>query len=415
MAFMGETAVVGLAELLSVLATRRHTGRLTIISDGEEAQIYLDDGKVILVSSSNHALRLGRILLRLGILDDAQLDDALRLQDAQGGRRPLGRILLDAGVVTDADLARAAEEQCVEALTRVMVSKEGSFMFNRDARPRATQGLVALNTSGIVLEASRRADEMVLLGSLLPAASSLLALAGPEPADGLTPFERQVVDGLSAGGRTLDELAQHVSMNEVSLWRTVISLRERGIILVHATGSAAEERVAPVEQVEERTVDEVIRLSAEGAGGAGSRVPSLAEIRDGTPAGSPTTAAVTMVIREVIASFNAGLTLRAFAHFSDDYFRRRGAFSDKEIAELRAPGRPRPVEQQEAFLEVSDTCLLQDGRVSATLATHVPTVGETTKLLVLVRQSDRWQIDAVLEAPGAAATIGAFQVAGAAG
>ena len=55
MAFMGETAEVGLAELLSVLAHRQHTGRLTIISEGEEAQIFLDDGKVVLISSSNPA------------------------------------------------------------------------------------------------------------------------------------------------------------------------------------------------------------------------------------------------------------------------------------------------------------------------------------------------------------------------
>lgn len=74
MAFMGETVDIGGAELLSVLARRRHAGRLTITADGDEVQIFLNDGKVILMSSSNHSLRLGRMLVRLGVIDQERLD-----------------------------------------------------------------------------------------------------------------------------------------------------------------------------------------------------------------------------------------------------------------------------------------------------------------------------------------------------
>lgn len=408
MAFMGETAVIGLAELLSVLAARRHSGRLTIISEGEEAQIFLDDGKVILVSSSNHALRLGRILLRLGILTGDQLDNALRAQDIQGGHRPLGQILLDAGAVIETDLVRAAEEQCIEALTRVMVSNEGSFMFNRDAKPRAKQGLVALNTDRIVLEASRRADEMVTLRSLLPSPNSQLMLARNQSFDRLTPHEQQVIEALRARGGTLGALAQQVSMEEVSLWRTVVSLRERDLIVARGTGYLEE----PIDRAATRTVDEVIRLCAEGAEGLSNRVPSLLEVRSGMPAGSQTIAAVTVVIRDVIASFNAGLTMRAFANFSDDHFRRRGPLPEDEIAYLRAPSHPLPAEDQETFLAIRDVRLLSDGRVSAILSTHVPTVGETKKVMIFIRREDRWQIDAVIEAPPSPTATSMLQSAG---
>lgn len=409
MAFMGETAVIGLAELLSVLAARRHSGRLTIISEGEEAQIFLDDGKVILVSSSNHALRLGRILLRLGILTGDQLDNALRAQDIQGGHRPLGQILLDAGAVVETDLVRAAEEQCIEALTRVMVSNEGSFMFNRDAKPRAKQGLVALNTDRIVLEASRRADEMVTLRSLLPSPDSQLMLARNQSFDRLTPHEQQVIEALRAGGGTLGALAQQVSMEEVSLWRTVVSLRERDLIVARGTGYLEES----IDRAATRTVDEVIRLCAEGAEGLTNRVPSLVEVRSGAPAGTQTIAAVTLVIRDVIASFNAGLTMRAFANFSDDHFRRRGPLPEDEIAYLRAPSHPLRSEDQETFQAVRDVRLLSDGRVSAILSTHVPTVGETKKVMIFIRREDRWQIDAVIEAPPAPTATTMLQSAGA--
>ena len=73
-------------------------------------------------------------------------------------------------------------------------------MFNRDAKPRAKQGLVALNTDRIVLEASRRADEMVTLRSLLPSPNAHLALARNQPLHRHSMHERQVVEALSARG-----------------------------------------------------------------------------------------------------------------------------------------------------------------------------------------------------------------------
>jgi hypothetical protein len=404
-AFMGETVEIGLPELLSVLARRGHTGRLTIISEGEEAQIFLDRGKVILVSSSNHALRLGRILLRLGILSIDQLDNALRAQDVQGGRQPLGQMLIEAGAATADDLARAAEEQCIEALTRVMVSKHGTFMFNRDIKPLAKQGLVALNTDRIVLEASRRADEMVTLRSLLPSTTSRLTVAG-EHTGQCTVLEQQVLDALKNGKASLTDLTREVTVEEVSLWRTVVSLRERGWIVAQEDDDPDEPVNA--EAVRERTVDEVIRLCAEGSRALTTRVPTLAEVRAGNLAGTQTVAAVTAVVREVIATFNAGLVLRAFASFSDDHFRRRGALPADEILALRVPSQPLQPEEQETFLAVRDVRVLSDGRVSAILVTHLSDVGETRKVLIFTRKLGQIQIDAVIEAPspqGAVATV----------
>lgn len=400
MAFMGETEEVGIAELLSVLAHRKHTGRLTIISEGEEVQIYLAGGKVILVSSTNHALRLGRVLLRLGMIEPGRLDAAIREQNLQGGSRPLGQILIDAGSVTGEQLELAAEEQCVEALTRVIVAKHGTFMFTRDALPHTKKGLVALNTDRIVLEASRRADEMVTLCSLLPAESARLTVAPGKLASAqstLSPNERQVLEALMAGTGTLSDLSQRVSMEEVSLWRIVVSLHERGLILDRAdrdasTGERGDN--APL-----RAVEEIAELSASGLRTPASRVPGLAEVRAGSPASSQTIAAITVVAREVIALFNAGMPLRAFANFTDDHFRRQGPLPESEIAALRQPACPLQPEEQEVFLALRDVRVLRDGRVSTIMLTHVPSAGECKKVLIFVKTGERWQIDAVIQAP----------------
>jgi hypothetical protein len=417
-AFMGETIDVNVADLLSVLARRRHSGRLAISLDGEEIQLFLDQGRIVSVTSSNHGLRIGRTLVRLGILDPMRLETAVREQEVSGNGRPIGEILLQCGWVTREDLARGAEEQCIEALARVIVARQGSFMFSRDAAPRATNALVALNTDGIVLEASRRADEMVTLRSLLPPAGTRLGLAKPAPASlgGLTAMESRVVDALTVATGTLTDLAQRVPGDDVALWRAIVSLRERGLVVARGTDSLEAPTEVPVEEerIVDRTIDEIVALGREGsAGRTVTAMPSLTEIRAGTLASAQTIAAVTLVVREVIAAFNAGSPLRAFAHFSDDHFRRQGVLNPEEIAVLRAPALPLPPEEQETVVAVRDVRLLKDGRVSAILVSHYPSIGEIRKVLVFRRIDDRWRIDAVVEAPQQAVSAPTPQVAAA--
>jgi hypothetical protein len=399
---MGETSDVNVADLLLVLARRLHSGRLAISLEGEEVQLFLDQGRVVSVSSSNHDLRIGRILVRLGILDAGRLEEAVREQEESGTSQPLGEILLHNGSVTRVDLARGAEEQCIEVLTRVIVAKQGTFMFSRDASPRAATALAALNTDGIVLEASRRADELVTLRSLLPPPGTRLGLAKPAPFSGLTGWEERVAEALASGTGTLAEIAQRIAGDDLALWRAIVGLRERGVVVTKGTDVLKSEDTLPAEEerLPDRTAEEIVALGREGRSGREvPGVPTLAEIRLGTPASAQTVAAVTLVVREVIAAFNAGSPLRAFVHFSDDHFRRQGPLSPEEIEVLRAPVRPLPPAEQETVVAVREVRQLADGRVSAILVSHYQTVGETHKVLIFARPHDRWQIDAAIEAP----------------
>jgi hypothetical protein len=286
----------------------------------------------------------------------------------------------------------------------MIVAQQGTFMFSRDASPRAATALAALNTDGIVLEASRRADEQVTLRSLLPSPGTRLGLAKParEPFAGLNTWEARVIEALTKGTGTLAEIAQRAPGDEVALWRAIVGLRERGIVVAKGTDALKEEGTAATEEerLPDRTAEEIVALGEEGQGGrAVTGVPTLAEIRSGTPASAQTVAGVTLVVREVIAAFNAGSPLRALVHFSDDHFRRQGPLSLEEVAVLRTPVRPLPPEGQETVVAVRDVRQLADGRVSAILVSHYPSVGETHKVLIFARAHDRWQIDAAIEAP----------------
>ena len=202
---------------------------------------------------------------------------------------------------------------------------------------------------------------------------------------------------LQSGTGTLTDLLQRVTTDEASLWRTVISLRDRGLIVARGVTSTPDPVQA--DQPPERKIEEIIQLGIAGPRPATSRIPNIAEIRASSQASSQGIAAVTVVVREVIAAFNAGLHLRAFANFTDDHFRRQGPLPDEQISALHSPGHPLRAEEQETFISVRDVRLLTDGRISAILHTHVPLVGETKKVIIFARAKDGWQIDAVIESP----------------
>jgi hypothetical protein len=231
---MGELSDVGVADLLYLLALRRQTGKLSISTQGEEATLYLERGQLSFVSSTNMSLRLGRMLIRLGYLRVDQLRLALREQEAAGRDQGLGTILIGRGWITEAELARCVEEQCVEILARVIAADRGMFIYQRSANlPKRTEN-VPLNSDRIVLEATRRTDELMTLRGMLPDPSTPLMLSPKidEVTDSLSEAEVFVAASLQAGAASLAEIASSVVMEETTLWRTVIQLRERGLLLV---------------------------------------------------------------------------------------------------------------------------------------------------------------------------------------
>ena len=237
MSFMGELRDIGVADLLYLLALRRQTGRLAVSSNGEEVSLYLERGQLVLVTSSNAGLRLGRMLIRLGILDNDRLREALQTQEQFARGQPLGRVLLAYDFVTEEQLSACVEEQCVEILARVISASGGIFAYHRDSTVPPGTMIIPLNADRIVLEATRRSDEVSTMRSLLPREQAPLMLSDTidEVAETLTDQEVYLAATLQPGPISIREIASMGLMDELELWRTVLSLRERGHIIVGAT------------------------------------------------------------------------------------------------------------------------------------------------------------------------------------
>ncbi len=400
MAFMGETTDVGVAELLSVLARRKHSGRLHINATGDEVQVTLESGKVTQVSSSHHSLRLGRVLVRQGVLTETDLDNAVRDQTSGQSGRPLGQILISKGLATQSDLARAAQEQATEALARVFGARHGTFFFTSDPSAESRGGLVELNAEGIVLEASRRADELATLRKIAPDDERVLALDRSRlPLNGRLPLhEQRVVRILARQPMSMRDLVSELNDDENACLRAVVGLKERGLI---STGS---DSVTPTVRTAEplidpRSIAQIKALVEAGSSSAGRQwAPSINEVRAAVQAGTQTTAQITRVVRDVVAAFNAGLPLLAFAYFTDDYFRRMSSVSDEEFEFILQEAQPLTEDEHQTFIDLRDARTLADGRVSAIVVTSLPGAGESKKVVIFAETGEQQcQIDAIIE------------------
>jgi hypothetical protein len=112
-------------------------------------------------------------------------------------------------------------------------------------------------------------------------------------------------------------------------------------------------------------------------------------IPEGAPADAVTTAAVVETYRLMIACFNAGNDLAAYALWSDAALRQ--AVAEPPTGEPT----PLPVEEREAF-RVSEVRLLPDGRVVAVVEGRSP-LFTTTLVQVLERQGDRYVVAATVD------------------
>lgn len=176
------------------------------------------------------------------------------------------------------------------------------------------------------------------------------------------------------------------------------------------TPSADERELGPERcQIEPRPADEVaalLGLNGEPPAASGERPDSI-PVPLGRSANPEITAALGDTARELLACINAGDRLRQTALFTDAAIApvfgpapTDPAAIERAKAILQAPPTPRPEEDRQRFISLSDASTLDDGRAAAFLVFNDPATrpgGPETYLLFFVQEGDRWLIDGLFD------------------
>ena len=246
MATIGELSDFSVADLTTIISQRKRTGRLVIKSGGYEVAMYFEAGKLVRVTSSDIALRIGRMLVRQNLLDTPRLLEALHLQAESGSDTPLGEVLLNKGWITDTDLRHCLEEQSIEVLSRAMSTGPGVFTFDADLTIGRAAEVPPLEPLALLKMAEERTAALAILQDRLPSHLTpiFLNIALTDLGNAqlsLEPSEGTVLSILRAGPRTYPELAAQSALDELSLGAAVLTLLELGYITT-ASGYASGQR-----------------------------------------------------------------------------------------------------------------------------------------------------------------------------
>ena len=168
----GDVEILGLGNLLQILAMNHKEGILTLIRQDDRKTIHFGSKGMRLLSSSMKRInKLGKILLRRKRISKEDLDALLKEQKLLGWK--LGQIAVESGLVQKKDVEEALREQIEEEIFDMFMWKEAAFEFIEGRAPKVEEssplsGLTFdANVTTLLLEAARRADELLMIRRIL--------------------------------------------------------------------------------------------------------------------------------------------------------------------------------------------------------------------------------------------------------
>jgi len=176
MALEGTLRDFSFADILQLISLQRKTGVLTLKAADNVVTISFLDGHIVGANSLSQHLedRLGLILLKRGIVGEAELEAALRRQEETLQR--LGRILIDHALCSAANVRQALEQQMLQIVYRVFRWADGEYHFSQETDIDYDRELVVpMPTDSIIMEGARMTDEWPFIDQRIPDRDAVFA------------------------------------------------------------------------------------------------------------------------------------------------------------------------------------------------------------------------------------------------
>jgi tetratricopeptide (TPR) repeat protein len=250
MAIKGNLKEASLPDVLQLLAMGQKTGCLALTDRSNFGYVYFERGRITYASIVNRRDRLGDLLVKNGLLTQANLGAAIEEQGRDPGSR-LGEILIRQGAITREQLEQYIRIQIEEAVYFLFTWSQGSFNFEAEQRPEEGAMRVSINPENLLLEGARRIDEWSLIEKKIPSLDLIFDLDRARPLEGveLSDEQRKLVP-LVDGRRSVQELIDESGMVEFDVGKALFGLIQAGF--AHPLGR----RQAPEKEVPRARIDE---------------------------------------------------------------------------------------------------------------------------------------------------------------
>ena len=230
MPLSGNFETFNLNSIFQLLSGDQKTGVLKVKNEDKEIRIYLKDGEIIYATGSQKNERLGHFLKSSGVISEEKLQEALKKSKAE--KKALGKILIDQGILTSRKLQEIIHQQIEHMIFNLFLWDKGEFEYNDAAINVKGMVVAKINMLSLLLEASRRIDEISILRKNISNDTQtyrLTAQAGNKSEITLSSAELKIL-GLVDGQRSVRQVIIDSGFDEYAAYKNLYSLLSSGLI-----------------------------------------------------------------------------------------------------------------------------------------------------------------------------------------
>jgi len=226
----GDFEGLTLSSILQLLCNDQKTGVLTVSCDKEESKVFFEQGTIIYASASSEESRLGFLMRNDGIISANQLQKCLAL--GRENKRYLGKILVDKDYISLDTLKKYVTKQVETILYNLLLWKKGKFEYKEAKSNLKGMIVTQLNPMKLILEASRRIDELSVLKEFIPSDNLVFQMSGKvqnKEEIKLNANEWKILS-LNDGTRSVRQIINQNNDDEFAVYKILFSMISSGLI-----------------------------------------------------------------------------------------------------------------------------------------------------------------------------------------
>jgi hypothetical protein len=169
MAFTGDLEHLPIVDVIQLMNSTRKSGVLIVRGRKGESQLVFKDGFIVSANHLNNSVRVGDVLINMGVVSLLQVEQGLERQRSDGDKRkPLAITLIEMDIVREEDAHKALQQLIEMTIVEILTWKRGKFTLdhlkdNIDCNffyyPEKMNHEVNINTQSILMDALRIFDE----------------------------------------------------------------------------------------------------------------------------------------------------------------------------------------------------------------------------------------------------------------